>query len=89
MNRVVLAVDGQDVNPACARAIHYKAPGHHQHFFVRERDGFPGVDGAEHRFECRGAGRGTEDQIDVGMGGNGDQPFAPCPMAFGQRLAEE
>jgi hypothetical protein len=72
-----------------ARAIHHKATRHHQHFFVRERDPFAGIDRGQHRFERRGTGRGTEHQIDGGMGRNGDKSFAAGPVTLGQRLAEE
>ena len=78
MNRVVLAVDGKNGDAACARRGGDERAGHDEHFLVRERDGLAGVDGGKHRFERGGAGRGADDDVDVGMRGDGDQPFAAC-----------
>ena len=76
MNGVVLAVDWENGDAACACGGGDERAGHHEHFLVRERDGFPRVDRSKHRLERVGAGRSADDDIDVGMGGDGDQPFA-------------
>ena len=76
MNRVVLAVDGKNGHAPCARRGSDERAGHHEHFLIRERDGLAGVDGGKNSLERVSARRSADDDIDVGMGGDGDQPFA-------------
>ena len=57
MDRVVLAVDGQDRHPVPARGLHHESAGHDQYFLVRERDCLAARDRREHRLE-RGRARG-------------------------------
>ena len=76
MDGVVLAVDRKNGDAARARGRGHERAGHHEHFLVRERDGLAGVDRGKHRLERVGARRGADDDVDVGMGGDGDQPFA-------------
>ena len=65
MDRVVLAVDGQDRDAAPMCRVHHQRAGHHEHFLVRERDRLAGVDRREHRFEARRARRSAEHDVDV------------------------
>ena len=58
-----------------ARGLRHQRAGHDQHFLVGERDRLAGVDRGEHGFEAGGPGRRADDDVDVGMRGNGDQAF--------------
>ena len=75
MDGVVLAVHRQDRHAASAGAVHHQPAGHHQHFLVGQGDGLAGVDGRQHRLEGRRARRRAEHEVDLGMGGDGDQAF--------------
>ena len=81
---VVLAVDGQDRDAAAARGVHHQPAGHDQHFLVGQRDGLARLDRREDRFERRGAGGRAQDEIDVGMGRDGNQRIAPGAVLGGQ-----
>ena len=67
---------GRIATPRRARRVHHEPAGHHQHFLVGERDRLAGVDRREHGFERGRARRGAQHEVDVGMGGDGDQAFA-------------
>ena len=83
VDRVVLAVDRQHEHAVLAGGRHHERAGHHQDFLVRERDRLAGVDRGEHGVERRGAGRGEQHDVRVGMRRDGDQAVRAARHARG------
>ena len=75
MDGVVLAIDREDRHALSDSRLHDETASHHEHLFVRERNGFPGLDGREYRVERSGSRRGTQDKIHVWMCGHRDEPL--------------
>ena len=69
---------GRMRHPAAPRRGRDQLAGHHQHFLVGERDRLAGVDRRQHRLERGGARRRAQDDVDVGVRGDGDQPLGPA-----------
>ena len=73
MDRVVLAVDRENRDPAPPGRLHDEPTGHDKHLLVGQRDRLARFDRGEHRVERRRAGGRAQHQIDVGMRGDGQQ----------------
>ena len=73
MDGVMFAVDRKNGTPRATRRCRHERAGHDEHFLVRQRDRLPGVDRREHRFERRRTGRGANDDVRLGMGGDGHE----------------
>ena len=76
MDGVVLAVDRKDGDAARTRGRGHERACHHQHFLVGERDGFAGVDRGKDGLERVGPRRCADHDVDVRVGGDGNQPLA-------------
>ena len=76
VNRVVLAVDGQDRDVAFAGRGSQDFPGRHHAFFVRQPDRLPGEDRGMRGFKSGYANDRGDHKIRFGMRGAGDGPFA-------------
>ncbi len=84
---VVFAVDREHGHTAAAGAFHDDRAGHHQDFLVGERDGLATVNRRQHRVERRRPRRREEDDVGVGVCGNGNQPFRPAGGGRRERSA--
>ena len=73
MDGVVLAVDREDGHAPSFGRLHDETAGHHEHFLVRERNGFPGLDSGQHGIEGGGSRRSTQDEIHLWIGGYRDE----------------
>jgi hypothetical protein len=76
MNGVVLAVDGENGDVACACGGGNERASHHENLLVCKRDGLSGINRGKNCLERVSAGRSADDDVDVGMCGHRDQPFA-------------
>ena len=83
VNRVVLAVDGQDGHALAAGGVHHQAAGHDQHFLVRQGDGLARLDRAQHGVEGGRTGRCTQHDVDVGMGRDLAETFVADAAVLG------
>ena len=68
---------GRNATPCAARLAVTSAPAITSTSLLASAIVLPGVDRGEHRFERRGAGRGAQDDVHVGMRGDGHQPVGP------------
>ena len=72
--------------PRCTRRLHHHLARHDQHFLVGERNGLARIDRGQHGLERRGAGRGAQHDVDVGMRGDLDRAHAaPTPTRSPRR----
>ena len=67
---------GRIAHAAAPRRFGHDAAGHDEHFLVGQRDRLAVLDGGQHRLEPVGARRGAQHEVDVGMRGHRDEPFA-------------
>ena len=69
---------GRIGDAAAPRRVDDQLARHDEHFLVGERDRLACLDRGEHRFERRGPGRRTQDDVDVGMRRDGNQTLGPA-----------
>ena len=72
MDGVVLGVDGEQRDIVGAGGGDDEVAGGDEAFFVGESDGLAGLHGGVGGFESGDADDGGDDEIDVGMGGDGN-----------------